>query len=142
LRPGVLDDLGLLAACEWQAQEFEQRTGTPCHVRSNLENQKLDATVSTAFFRILQEALTNVMRHAEASRVDVVLERRDGTLVLQVKDDGKGIAPEVLSSGRSLGLLGIRERARRLAGVASIRGAPGAGTVVEVTVRAGTKKVS
>jgi PAS domain S-box-containing protein len=135
LRPGVLDDLGLLAACEWQAHEFERRTGTPCLVRSNLGNEQLDPTFSTAFFRILQEALTNVTRHAQAQSVDVLLEHHDGILHLRVKDDGRGITADVLNSGRSLGLLGIRERARRIGGEATISGGPGTGTTVEVKAR-------
>jgi signal transduction histidine kinase len=135
LRPGVLDDLGLLAACEWLAHEFERRTGTPCRVRSNLGNEQLDPTLSTAFFRILQEALTNITRHAEAQRVEILLERDDGTLHLRVEDDGRGITADVLTSGKSLGLLGIRERARRIGGEASIGGGPGSGTTIEVRAR-------
>jgi PAS domain S-box-containing protein len=137
LRPGVLDDLGLLAAFEWKAQDFEGRTGVPCHVRSNLMDERIDPTISTAYYRILQEALTNVARHADATRVEVRLERDDSTLCLQITDDGKGIAVESVDGGRSLGLLGIRERARRLGGHATIVGSPGEGTVVTVKVRIG-----
>jgi PAS domain S-box-containing protein len=135
LRPGVLDDLGLVAALEWQAQEFERRTGATCLVRSNLkEDARLSRSVSTALFRIFQEALTNVARHGEASSVEVTLEEADGIVSLEVGDDGKGIPPEAISDPRSLGLLGIRERARRLGGTATVTGAPSRGTVVSVRV--------
>jgi PAS domain S-box-containing protein len=136
LRPGVLDDLGLLAALEWQAQEFEKRTGTECHLRSNLGDTQLERNLSTAVFRIFQEALTNNTRYAEASRVDVSLELKDGWLSLEVKDDGKGIAPEAIRSPTSLGLLGISERARRLGGsaVVSAAPAPARGTIVSLRV--------
>jgi PAS domain S-box-containing protein len=116
LRPGVLDHLGLLAACEWQAQEFQKRTGTRCAIESNLGDTHLGRDLSTAVFRIFQEALTNVARHAGATRVDVKLERTGDRLVLDVIDDGKGIKPNALKSPTSLGLLGLRERARGLGG--------------------------
>jgi signal transduction histidine kinase len=134
LRPGVLDDLGIVAALEWQGQEFEARTGASCFVRSNLDGEHLDRELSTAVFRIFQEALTNVARHAEATRVDVRLERADGALVLEVQDDGKGIAEEAEHRATSLGLLGVRERARRLGGVATVRLAEGRGTVLSLTL--------
>ncbi|HEX6767336.1 MAG TPA: GAF domain-containing sensor histidine kinase, partial [Polyangiaceae bacterium] len=128
LRPGVLDDLGLVAALEWKASDFEQRTGTPCVFRVKLPDARFEPEVSTAVFRIFQEALTNVVRHAQATRVDVHLEHDTSRLVLEVKDDGKGITSEALSSVKSLGLLGIRERARRLGGTVAISGEPAQGT--------------
>ena len=138
LRPGVLDDLGLLAAIEWQAQEFEGRTGTLCTVESNLGDAKLPRDVSTAIFRIFQEALTNVARHAEARHVGVHLDLADNVLDLEVRDDGKGITHAQAGNPRSLGLLGIRERARRLGGRATVAAGTEGGTVVSVRVpRAG-----
>jgi signal transduction histidine kinase len=116
LRPGVLDDLGLAAAVEWQAHEFRSRFDIPCAVRSNVHDERFERSVSTAFFRILQEALTNVARHSRARRVDVSLMRDCGRLSLVVQDDGIGIDTRELSASGSLGLLGIRERARRLGG--------------------------
>jgi PAS domain S-box-containing protein len=134
LRPGVLDDLGLVAAIEWQADEFEARTGTPCSVRVSHANGALDRQLSTAVFRIFQEALTNVTRHACAAHVDVLVDVTAEQVVLEVKDDGVGITPEAAQSPKSLGLLGIRERAHRLGGAVAIgRGAPG-GTVVLLCV--------
>ncbi len=134
LRPGLLDDLGLYAALEWQGHEFEKRTGTTCTVQSNVGDAQLGREVSTCVFRVFQEALTNITRHAEAKHVDVRLDRRGGSLVLEVRDDGKGIARESLQDPRSLGLLGIRERARRLGGNATIAAAPSGGTIVSLTI--------
>jgi PAS domain S-box-containing protein len=136
LRPIVLDDLGLLAAIEWQAQEFERRTGTACVIRSNLGEAQLGRDLSTAVFRIFQEALTNVARHAGAQHVEVRLDRYTGVLRLDVEDDGKGIGPEAVRSPSSLGLLGIRERARRLGGTAVIRNREPSGTIVSLQVPA------
>lgn len=133
LRPGVLDDLGLLAAIEWQAHESERRLGVRCTVTSSLSDEKLDRAVSTAVFRIFQEAMTNVARHAGASDVAVSLERVGDELRLDVIDDGRGITPEEALRPASLGLLGIRERARRLGGVAHVGPASPRGT--RVTLR-------
>jgi signal transduction histidine kinase len=130
LRPSVLDDLGLLAAIEWQSSEFERRTGTTCEVESNLEDSQLPRDLATAAFRIFQEALTNVARHAEATHVAVRFELSEGKLCVQVRDNGKGIAAAALRSPKSLGLLGIRERARRLGGEVSVGPGEAGGTVV------------
>jgi len=134
LRPGVLDDLGLLAAIEWQAQEFQERTDTACVVESNLGDVRLDRDLSTAAFRIFQEALTNVARHARARRVSVRLERRGVELRLDVRDDGAGITREAVRNPTSLGLLGIRERARRLGGTVTIGPALPSGTLVSLAL--------
>jgi PAS domain S-box-containing protein len=129
LRPGVLDDLGLPSALAWQAQEFEKRTGIVCAVKVRAD-EKLPRDVGTAVFRVVQEALTNVARHAEARRVDVELEQDQGDLVLEVRDDGKGLRPEDVADPRSLGLLGMRERVRRLGGTASFLRRPEGGTTL------------
>ena len=134
LRPGVLDDLGLPVAIEWQAREFESRSGVRCEVRSDLVDERLDRDLATGMFRIFQEALTNVGRHAEASRVEVALTRQGRTLLLTVRDDGKGIPSEGPSRAHSMGLLGMRERARRLGGSLTLSGRAGEGTEVVVTV--------
>jgi signal transduction histidine kinase len=116
LRPGVLDHLGLAAALEWQANEFQNRTGIKCEVDAHLRDAPLSQELNTAFFRIFQETLTNIIRHAGATHVSVHLKERAGRIVLQVKDNGRGISPaEILSPG-SLGLLGMRERAALLGG--------------------------
>jgi signal transduction histidine kinase len=134
LRPGVLDDLGLLAAIEWQAQEFERRSGVTCVVRTNAGDAKFDRALSTAIFRIFQEALTNVVRHAEAKHVDVSFDCSEGRVRLAVHDNGKGIDEEAVKSPSSLGLLGIRERVRRLNGTMTVGGEPGKGTLLAVEV--------
>jgi signal transduction histidine kinase len=134
LRPGVLDDLGLLAAIEWQAQEFEERTGTICNVESDVGDANLPRDVSTALFRVFQEALTNVARHANASHVGVRLAFAGDDLCLEVRDDGRGITEAQTGNPRSLGLLGIRERARHLGGAAAIAAEATGGTVVSVHV--------
>jgi PAS domain S-box-containing protein len=134
LRPGVLDDLGLVAALEWQAQEFEERSAIACVFRSELGDRKFDRSVSTAVFRIFQESLTNVIRHAEAKQVDATLEQVGGSLVLEVRDDGKGIQADAVTNPKSLGLLGIRERARRLGGTASVSPGTPCGTLVSLSI--------
>jgi PAS domain S-box-containing protein len=134
LRPGVLDDLGLLAAVEWQAQEFERRAGIHCAVRSTLPDGRLDRRLSTGIFRILQEVLTNVARHAHARSVEIALLCESGRLVLEVRDDGVGITPEDGARPDALGLLGMRERARHIGGHIVFEGAPGRGTTVRLTV--------
>jgi PAS domain S-box-containing protein len=134
LRPGVLDDLGLLAAIEWQSHEFEKRTGTVCVVTSSIGDERFPRDPSTALFRIFQEALTNVARHAEAKRVDIRLSLADGAIRMEIRDDGKGITPSALTNRRSLGLLGMRERARRLGGRAEIATVAPHGTCVTVEV--------
>jgi signal transduction histidine kinase len=134
LRPGVLDDLGLAAAVEWQADEFEHRTGIQCSLRAAVDEGAVDPLVSTAVFRIFQESLTNVARHSRASRVGVTLEHRDADLVLEVHDDGIGIAAAEASHARSIGLVGMRERAQLVGGRFSISGVAGAGTTVLVQI--------
>jgi len=133
LRPGILDDVGLRAAIEWQAEEFERRTGIACRVHGEFGDLQLERGLATAVFRIFQEALTNVARHAGATSIDVRLWLERGQLRLEIVDDGVGL-PENASERASLGLLGMRERARRLGGDCVVqRGAP-KGTRVSVTV--------
>jgi signal transduction histidine kinase len=134
LRPGVLDDLGLKAAVEWAAREFQNRTGATCRLDLPDDDTVIDQELATSLFRILQETFTNVARHAHATRVDVRLAREDGGLVLEIHDDGKGISDDQLSDRSSLGILGMRERALLLGGVLAISGAPGEGTTIKVRV--------
>jgi signal transduction histidine kinase len=116
LRPGVLDDLGLVAAIEWQAEAFQERTGTQCLVRCEGVPLEVGREISTAAFRIFQEALTNVARHAKAQRIEVRITARDSEFCIDIEDDGVGILPERAKNPTSLGLLGLRERAHRLNG--------------------------
>jgi len=134
LRPGVLDDLGLVAALEWQAQDFKTRTGIACAFSSGVADTGPDREVATALFRICQETLTNVIRHAEASTVEIFLEEESAHLILSVRDNGKGIRAEEIANGKSMGILGMRERARLLGGHVSIVGRPGEGTRVTVGI--------
>lgn len=134
LRPGILDDLGLVAAVEWAAEEFEARTGTKCRISVPAVDVAIDQERATALFRIFQETLTNVARHAQATEVNVKLAIDNDDLSLEVADNGRGIGEEQLSAGRSLGILGMRERALLLGGDLTIRGAPGKGTTVRVRI--------
>lgn len=134
LRPSVLDDFGLIAAIEWQIQEFERMSGIPCDLRTEVDDREIDPEVSTAVFRIFQEALTNVTRHATASTVEVTLSIKNGGLSLKVVDDGIGVKLEELRNKRSLGILGMKERAKLVGGVVTLEPADSGGTKVELTV--------
>jgi len=134
LRPITLDDLGLPAALEAHAHEFESRTGLSCSVSLPPEPLELDKDRSTAIFRIFQESLTNVARHARATRVEVRLQLDRDRLVLQIIDDGTGFDPEVAKSGKSLGLIGMQERALLLGGDLKTEGAAGTGTTVTLVL--------
>ena len=130
LRPRTLDDLGLAAALEWQSQEFEKRTGIYCHLVLPQEPPNLDSERSTAIFRIFQESLTNVARHAQATSVEASLEMDEDQLVFRVHDNGKGFDPEEAKAKKSLGLVGMQERAHLLQGKVTIEGIPGCGTTM------------
>jgi signal transduction histidine kinase len=134
LRPGLLDDLGLVAAIEWHAQEFRDRTRIACEVFVDPRDMMIGADLATTLFRIFQEALTNVARHARASSVRTCLTQKDGRLELEVKDDGRGITEEQLSDPRSFGLISMRERVHCWRGRIDITGRPNRGTTVRVIV--------
>ena len=134
LRPGVLDDLGLPAALEWQASEYESRFGIRCKVQCDEAAESVPPEYATAMFRIFQEALTNVARHAQAKTVDVTLKVDDTSLLLTIADDGRGIPDDELRATDSLGLLGMRERARLLGGETTVRRGTRKGTVIEVAL--------
>jgi len=134
LRPSLLDHLGLVATIKWQAEEFQNRTGIRYKITIDPEDITLDEKRSTSIFRIFQETLTNVARHARATRVEVSLKEKAGTLELKVRDNGNGITKEQISDHRSFGLLEMRERANALAGEAEIKGAKGKGTTVMVRI--------
>jgi len=135
LRPGVLDYLGLAAALEWQANEFQNRTGIRCDVHASLREPVLAQELNTTLFRIFQETLTNIIRHAGATRVAVNLKQADGKILLQVRDNGRGISDAEQTSPGSMGLLGMRERAALLGGDFKITNPPRArGTQVTVSI--------
>ena len=134
MRPQTLDDLGLSAALEAQAQEFESRTGIHCSVILPPEPLMLDSDRSTAIFRIFQESLANVARHAHATRVEARIRRENDRITLEIFDNGIGFDPEVAKARHSLGLIGMRERAHLLNGEFKAEGVPGSGTTITLTI--------
>lgn len=142
LRPVVLDSLGLSAAIEWQAEEFRERTGIVCEAIVPEEDFALPRQSSTSIFRIVQESLTNVIRHAHATRVEIILELEGDILRLLVQDNGIGFNEGKMHDLHSMGLLGMRERALLLGGRFEIRGVPGEGTRVSVTMPYGIESIA
>ena len=132
LRPLMLDDLGLVPALEWLVQNMTQRTGIPCDFSIDDPALQLPPAHSTAVFRIVQEALTNIAKHADATHAAVVVRQHDGTVRVAIRDDGVGFASDDPRKPASFGLLGLRERATLLRGTATIRSTPGAGTTIEI----------
>ncbi|HSB69954.1 MAG TPA: sensor histidine kinase [Candidatus Methylomirabilis sp.] len=134
LRPGLLDDLGLVATLYWQAQEFQTRTGIVCECLAEEADIPLAPEARTVLFRLCQEALANVARHAHATQVVMRQQEEPGELSLVVADNGRGITEQEINNRTSLGLLCMRERARLLEGEVTIVGVPGIGTTVRVRV--------
>lgn len=136
LRPGILDHFGLPPALDWQTKEFAKRTDLICAFEDHTDGavDGMDKDQATAIFRVFQEALTNVARHADARHVDAALRLCDGRLRLEVRDDGRGIRPDEITNSKSLGLLGMRERLMPWHGTVDHAGAEGEGTTVTVTV--------
>jgi PAS domain S-box-containing protein len=132
LRPLILDDLGLVPAVEWLVQNFIQKTGVPCELAVDDPELELENIHATAVFRILQESLTNVAKHAQASRVRVRIEHADGNILFSVCDNGVGFSPQSPRLPHSLGLAGVRERSQLLGGELCIVSAPGEGATIEV----------
>jgi signal transduction histidine kinase len=137
LRPAVLDALGVVAALEWQAADFGRRAGIQCDFVSSHEDIDLDDERATAVFRIFQEALTNVARHAKATRVEAELALSGLDLLLVVRDNGVGISRVQAGSTRTLGLLGMQERAMMFGGSVCVEGRPGQGTAVTLSMPLG-----
>jgi len=134
LRPEMLDDMGLVAAVAWQAKEFQKRTGIRCRAKLPSESARPPHDVATTVFRIFQEILTNVARHSRATRVDLELELDDAELRLDVADNGVGIQENAVGGRKSLGLLGMQERALLFGGTVRVSGRPGEGTRVSVSI--------
>ena len=130
----MLDDLGLADAAGWLVEDFARRSGIECRIdlapREALD--ALERNLAVTLYRVLQESLTNVARHARASRVEVVLAKSDGALTLSVRDDGRGFSPAETRAQKTYGLLGLRERTVLLGGEASIASEPGRGTTINV----------
>ena len=134
LRPRLLDDFGFSAAMEWQVDEFMKRTGIQCDIELEPEDIILDEARSIAIFRIFQETLTNITRHANATRVRVALKESTNVIEMKVIDNGKGLSKKRLSTPQSFGIIGMRERAHSLGGSLVIYGARDKGTTVTVTI--------
>ena len=134
LRPSILDDLGLAEAIEWQAQQFQARTGIACCCHFSQHGNQLGDRQSTAVFRIFQEALTNILRHAQATQVTVAMRAENGSFSLTVNDNGRGITEAEKLSRSSLGILGMQERAHLIGGRVDIAGQEGAGTTLHVCI--------
>jgi signal transduction histidine kinase len=134
LRPGILDDLGLVPAIEWQAEEFEKRFSIPTHFSTDVERTSFPAGVSIGLFRICQESLTNIARHAYASRIRIGLNQEAENILLSIEDNGKGFQVERPGDQKTLGLLGMKERALMMGGKFQIESKKGKGTSVFVTI--------
>ncbi len=132
LRPGMLDDLGLNAALDWQCTEFEKRTNIRCNFLGDLQEADIDRETATGFFRIFQESLTNVARHSEATEVNAVLFKLNDLLCLRISDNGKGFNVNEIQIKKTLGLMGMNERAKMINGVFEIKSLPGQGSVIEL----------
>ncbi|HTI92921.1 MAG TPA: PAS domain S-box protein, partial [Puia sp.] len=135
LRPSILDDLGLLAAIEWQSQEFQKRSGIPTEFFSDILEFIGPSATAIGLFRICQESLTNIARHAKARHISITLQNTDNSsILLKIEDDGKGFQPEKIGQKKTLGLLGMKERALMMGGEFQIASFPGKGTTLYVTV--------
>ncbi|MFQ5450081.1 MAG: ATP-binding protein [Nitrospinaceae bacterium] len=134
LRPPILDAFGLCEAIVWQAGEYQKRYELKMDLSGLQEHVDLDKDLNTTLFRIFQESLTNIFRHAQASRVQVSMDLQDGVLVMKIRDNGRGIDERRIDDARSLGLIGIRERVRPWNGEVQFQGAPGKGTTVTVVI--------
>ncbi|MBN1614169.1 MAG: PAS domain S-box protein [Deltaproteobacteria bacterium] len=141
LRPILLDDLGLTAAMEWQAQEFQNRCGVECDIDMDFRESILEKDLATTLFRIFQEILTNVARHAGATHVGVHLTERGNRLRLEITDNGRGITPEQISDPKSFGIMGICERAGLWGGRVRITGKNGKGTTITVLIPLTSREV-
>jgi len=134
LRPGILDDLGIASAIEWQVEEFKNRTEINYELEIIPKNMVLDEKSSTALFRIFQEALTNITRHAKATKVEVSFKQKPSKVELKIRDNGKGISKKKIQDSQSFGLVGIRERVRSLAGEFKIKGISNQGTTITIKI--------
>jgi signal transduction histidine kinase len=134
LRPATLDHLGLAEAIRWELLTFKARTGIRCQVRANRQHTRLTPEQQTALFRIVQEALNNVVCHANASSVQVAIRETDADVELRIRDNGRGISAAQAAAAGSIGLLGMKERAALIGGTFKVAGQRGRGTIVSVQV--------
>jgi len=134
LRPGILDDLGLVAAVEWQAEEFEKRSGIKARFLAGMPGRRYPSAMSIGLFRICQEALTNVARHSGAKHVEIFLGYEEDQIVLRVSDDGRGLLPPQVGGRKTLGVLGMKERALMMGGTVEVSSEAGKGVTLIVSV--------
>lgn len=134
LRPAIIDDLGLIEALEWKCKDFEEKTGIQCQFTSNVKERKFENLFSINVYRILQETLTNVSRHAAAKLVTVSISENESELILEITDNGKGFNSENIHNGKTLGILGMSERAALLGGQLTISGTLHKGTQTILTL--------
>jgi len=137
LRPSLLDDMGLVAAMEWHLKEFEKRAGIKTKFHEPGKELQLPDTIKTGLFRIFQESLTNIGRHAHAQHIHIALETKNKKLILTIEDDGRGFEKEKIATKETLGILGMRERSLMMGGNYEITSLPGKGTTVVVSVPLG-----
>jgi PAS domain S-box-containing protein len=134
LRPPILDDLGLIPAMDWHVRDFQKRTGIQTEIVSNVDELNLSAEASAAVYRVLQEALTNVIRHAKASRVCVTVDLAGRSLRIAIEDNGQGMTPTQGADLKSLGIVGMKERISRIGGAFQIFSGPGKGTRLDILI--------
>jgi len=134
LRPPILDAFGVCEAISWQAKEYQKRHGLQFDINFSQNQVEIDKRLQTSLFRIFQESVTNILRHANASRVQVSMNYENGNLIVVIEDNGIGIKKEDLESSESLGLIGIKERVYPWDGQVSFEGSPGKGTIVTITI--------
>ena len=132
LRPAIIDDLGLVAALEWICDDFVSKSDIPCNFTSSVKERKFGENVSITTYRILQESLSNVIRHAQAKSVTVLASENEKELLLEIIDDGKGLCTESIKKGKTLGILGMKERATLFGGELIITGAKNKGTNIKL----------
>jgi signal transduction histidine kinase len=130
LRPGVLDDLGLTSALDWQSHDFEKRTGIKCNFTNTVKNDSFGKHITNTVFRIYQEALTNIARHSKASEVNAVISSIKGTVTLKIHDNGKGFEENIIQSKKTLGIVGMKERAMMIDGELVIQSKKNEGTTI------------
>jgi two-component system, NarL family, sensor histidine kinase UhpB len=140
LRPSILDDLGLVAALEWQSMEFEKRNNIRSVFFSSIADISIDSNIATVMYRIYQEALTNISRHSEATNVTAELMINDEQLILIISDNGKGFDPDTAKAKKHLGLVGMKERALMVNGKFAIKSTTGKGTTITISIPAGNKR--
>lgn len=134
IRPGILDDLGLSSAIEWYSADFQNRTGIKCELFLDTNDSTLDHDISIAIYRIVQEALTNVARHARATKLSINMTEVENKIIIKITDNGIGITEEQISNPKSFGLTGIRERVHLLGGEVKIKGIPNLGTTIYINI--------